>query len=201
MVFSCTRSLNRVKADLQLLPPTVTVPVSRVPSTAVVVSSLFTARPWVPSQTTNLLPSPPRTSSRRYLLVLRSTNQVASVQVFSPSAVAAALLAFLRYFSSYFLLSMIQRAIPRARAPSVPGFTGIQPPLAWAAEWEKRGSTTTYLPPFLFISISLRAMGTKAKLDSRGFEPKRRTYSELRKSALKWFFLPALFVLSQVTSS
>ena len=53
-----------------------------------------------------------------------STSQEAFVQLLSPAAVAAALFAFARNFSSYLLFSMIHAIIAEDRAASEPGLIG-----------------------------------------------------------------------------
>src|SRR3989337_329754 len=72
------------------------------------------------------------------------TSQAALVQVGSPSALAAALLALARNRASKRPLSRTQRIRARARAPSVPGLLGSQRQ-AFAAVLEKRGAPTAIL--------------------------------------------------------
>src|SRR5574341_1982782 len=144
-------------------------------------------------------------SARRYFRASAwvgstTTRRVASVQVGSPAALAAAWFALARYFASYFLFSSIHRASPRANAASPPGLTGTQR-WASAAVLEKRGSTTTYFPPLARKSISLRPRATKGKFASRKLEPNSMMYLASKMSGLKWFLRPRLAFSSQVISS
>src|SRR3972149_19223 len=72
------------------------------------------------------------------------TSQVALVQVGSPSALAAALLALARNLASKRPLSRTQRIRRRASAPSVPGLLGTQRQ-ALDAVLGERGATTAIL--------------------------------------------------------
>src|SRR5574341_1979065 len=144
-------------------------------------------------------------SARRYFRASAwvgstTTRRVASVQVGSPAALAAAWFALARYLASYFLFSSIQRAIPRARAASPPGLTGAQR-WARAAVLEKRGSTTTYFPPLARKSISLRPRATMGKFASRKLEPNSMMYLASTMSGLKWFLRPRFAFSSHVISS